>query len=90
MAVYVTRFGPSAPERCLDPRISVEPRLGDLAIANVEYVDNAIGESAPDAFGPRHLERDRMPIIGEDVVQLDMERAAGGLAHPMHEIADRL
>jgi hypothetical protein len=56
-----------------------QPRLGELAVADVDHEHIPVRIGLPIAFGARGKQRDRMVIVGHEIVDVGAEAAAAEL-----------
>jgi hypothetical protein len=76
----------SRPELIAGVEVSrINPDLGRLATADVEDLDNAVFQPPTGPIGARGEQRDRVLVVGDDVVQLSAECSPRQLKGPAEE-----
>ena len=66
------------------------PGLSQPAVTDMAHEHSLVVEGSSLTLGTRHIDRDGMLIIGDDVVELDPEGAAGDPHRPGEEVEDRI
>src|SRR6516165_3741710 len=66
--------------------IGVKPDLGNLAITGVEDPHSMVMQPPPGSFAVGRVQRDGVLVIGNNIVQIQAQGAAGKLEGPAEEL----